>query len=628
MSFSFDKLGVIFKGVMLCALINMVISVSEAYGQCEGNQGENIFEEGDFGSGRNNVLTPDPMIAPGYNYQLAPPPNDGSYTITNNTTNWGLFAGSSWANIGDNSSDPNGYMMVVNASFSPGLFYEEDIDGLCENTEYVFSADVYNLTSNNAIRPNISFLLDGQSVYSTGAIPELGQWQTFGFTFATAPGQTSLTLSLRNNAPGGLGNDLALDNISFRACGPQAFILPEEVANICEDGSPIGLDATIVGDEYDSPFVQWQQSFDEGLTWQNITDANEVSYTHTALSSGYYYYRYLLANGSSNILNDKCRVVSNVKLVYVIPKLYFIVDTLCQGLAYTTNGIDYGNTGMYVDSLLTVLGCDSIVNLDLTIVPDPGIIAGFEIDVPSCRGNFDGAVELVSISQGAGPYSVQIDGDADPLGHLIEVPAGGYEYMLTDRHGCRLDTLVQVVDKDSFVIDLGPDVTVELGDSYVFFPYYSEEGESLQWSAVDPVVCQSVCEQVNMTPTEDQTVELTIYSVDGGCEAFDAFNITVEKSRKVYFPNIISWSSADINRYFTIFGSEPNVKDIQEVRIYDRWGSQVYYSNDLALNSSEGAWDGTYNGKKLNAGVYAYIVKVQFLDDEVIDYAGSLVLID
>jgi hypothetical protein len=54
-----------------------------------------------------------------------------------------------------------------------------------------------------------------------------------------------VSLSLRNNAPGGIGNDLALDNITFRPCGPLAQILPEEIESICEDGMPIDLEATI-----------------------------------------------------------------------------------------------------------------------------------------------------------------------------------------------------------------------------------------------------------------------------------------------------------------------------------------------------------------------------------------------
>ncbi|MEZ4956611.1 MAG: hypothetical protein R2825_23845 [Saprospiraceae bacterium] len=341
---------------------------------CDGNLGENIFTEGDFGSGPANVLLPNPQIAPGYNYQTNPPPDDGYYTITNNTSQWGSFA-SNWADIADNSSDPNGYMMVVNASYTPGLFYEQEVEGLCENTLYVFSVDVYNLMLANGIRPNISFLLDGLVVYQTGDISNNQKWNTYGFTFTTSPGQTSITLALQNNAPGGIGNDLALDNITFRPCGPEALILPTDIANICEDGSPIQLEATVVGSQYNTPNFQWQQSFDEGMTWVDIAGETGMTYTHTDLSGGFYY-RYLLANDPSNLLNSKCRVVSNIKIVNVVPKFYTIVDTLCQGLAFSLGNNLYSNTGIYVDSLL-IHWFDSIVTLDLTIVPAGGFGSRF-----------------------------------------------------------------------------------------------------------------------------------------------------------------------------------------------------------------------------------------------------------
>ena len=303
---------------------------------CTGNLGDNIFEEGDFGTGNANNIQQDPNIAPGYQYTAFGPPSDGLYTITNNTGAWSNLY-STWMSLRDNSDDPNGYMMVVNASFTQGNFYEQIIDGLCENTLYVFSADIINVVRKpvgNHIFPNVSFLLNEEVQYTTGDIPQTEEWNTYGFTFSTGPGETSLKLTLRNNAPGGIGNDLALDNITFRPCGPEALILPREIANICEDGDPIRLNATIVGAQYDTPAYQWQRSFDEGETWEDIPGGTESSILHTERASGFYYYRYILANNPDNIANSKCRVNSNVKIVQVVPKFYEIVDTLCQGLTF------------------------------------------------------------------------------------------------------------------------------------------------------------------------------------------------------------------------------------------------------------------------------------------------------
>ena len=225
---------------------------------------------------------------------------------------------------------------------------KQTIDNLCENTLYEFSADVINLIQvgvGGHIMPNVSFLLDEQVVYETGNIPQTNAWNTYGFTFTTDPGVTSITLSLRNNAPGGIGNDLALDNITFRPCGPAALILPTEIENICEEGDPIPLEATIIGDQYPTPAIQWQQSFDEGLTWVDISGETAQTYIHTQLSGGFYYYRYLLANSPFNLANSKCRVNSNVKIVHVVPKFYTIIDSICQGLSFMVGNSLYSDEG-------------------------------------------------------------------------------------------------------------------------------------------------------------------------------------------------------------------------------------------------------------------------------------------
>ena len=45
-------------------------------GGCSGSLGENIFTDGDFGSGAATILQTDPHIAPGYIYTTSTPPSD------------------------------------------------------------------------------------------------------------------------------------------------------------------------------------------------------------------------------------------------------------------------------------------------------------------------------------------------------------------------------------------------------------------------------------------------------------------------------------------------------------------------------------------------------------------------
>ena len=46
-----------------------------------------------------------------------------------------------------------------------------------------------------------------------------------------------------------------------------------------------------------------------------------------------------------------------------------IQDTICEGESYLDNGINYDATGIYTTSFMTIEGCDTIVELDLTVLP-------------------------------------------------------------------------------------------------------------------------------------------------------------------------------------------------------------------------------------------------------------------
>lgn len=614
------------KKVMLCQLFCAILLLPLSAQICDGNLGENIFTEGDFGTGSSNVVQVDPQIAPGYNYTNIAPPPDGWYLITNNIALWPSCFG--WVEIQDNSTDPNGYMMVVNASYTPGLFYEQQVDGLCENTLYVFSVDIFNLihTGDNLIRPNVSFLINDEIVYTTGEIPENQEWNTYGFTFSTEPGQTSVKLSLANNAPGGGGNDLALDNITFRPCGPEALILPTEIANICEDGDPIDLEATILGDQYDTTYVQWQQSFDEGNTWQNIPGETNTFYTHQELSGGYYYYRYLLANDASNLLNPKCRVVSNVKIVYVVPKFYMVSDSICEGLSYELGNSSYSATGIYVDSLLTSIGCDSIVTLDLTILPDDGIAIEVDANSPSCDYLQDGSINILNITNGYPPYNIFINNEASSSGALSNLPSGIYEYFVSDLYGCTASYEVFLNPPPPFTVDLGPDQTLGLGDELQLNPIFSQEISNFFWEPSELVNCDDDCENLSFIPSNSAVYALTATSTEG-CIASDSISIRVNTVRKVYIPNAFSPNDDGINDRFTIFGAEPNVQQIDQLIIFDRWGGILFEAKEIKPNELSLGWDGTAKGKALPIGTYPYLAKIRFLDNAVLIYDGDVTLV-
>ena len=155
--------------------------------------------------------------------------------------------GNTWHTLtSDHTGNPQGYFMLVNASFQPSDFYVDTVRNLCARTTYEFAAWLLNMVkSPGSIMPNITFSIELPNgtvlqKVNTGNIPATAspQWKQYGFWFSTPPGIQTLVLRITNNAPGGIGNDLALDDITFRPCGPEIkanIAGHSDSIDICED---------------------------------------------------------------------------------------------------------------------------------------------------------------------------------------------------------------------------------------------------------------------------------------------------------------------------------------------------------------------------------------------------------
>ena len=114
---------------------------------CTGSLGDPVVHI-TFGKGgaQGNAI---PSAATTYGFRSSDCPDDGFYTIRNSTS--GCF-GNTWHNVSEDHTpgDIDGHMMVVNASFQPGVFYLDTVRGLCANTTYELAAWVMNVLRTSA----------------------------------------------------------------------------------------------------------------------------------------------------------------------------------------------------------------------------------------------------------------------------------------------------------------------------------------------------------------------------------------------------------------------------------------------------------------------------------------------
>jgi hypothetical protein len=248
-----------------------------------GAQGPNLFtsaNNGTFGAGtpkQGSALSAGITTYTFANLGCSSP-TDGSYTIANSTncgtspTQTKIF--NAWDIISDHTGNTGGYMMIVNANVNANIAFTETITGLCPNTDYTFSAWVYNLC-NCTIKPNLAFLVNGNTAYISGDVAYTGAWKQLGFTFNSGA-NTSAVLAIRNSNPGGGGNDWVIDDIEVSLCGPQAIVAPTPTSlNLCT-GQNASFSANISDPKNQFRFYIWQQSTDNGLTWTNIGSVQSV----------------------------------------------------------------------------------------------------------------------------------------------------------------------------------------------------------------------------------------------------------------------------------------------------------------------------------------------------------------
>ncbi len=320
---------------------------------CSGTLGSPVFFE-DFGSGSTLYGPALPSGITNYTY-LQGIPNNGTYVISSSSNPSGTNAGYVNDNQ-DHTGNVNGYMMVVNSDYPASEVYRKHVTGLCQNTTYVFSAYLANNNSPDAVTnvcgasyvyANIKFQTEfpvGTVLNSTtsGNLAVASNsvslpWIQYGFAFTTGPGQTSADVVLINNAPGGCGNDYAVDDISLAPCGPgvSLSIVPNNTL-LCV-GQAITLQSLFTSGGYTTPQYQWQFSSDGGITWIDILGATSQNYNIASVASSQAGMYQLLVSENGNINSSSCRIVAGPLTFSVSSNAVFVTPTvtICPG-AITT----------------------------------------------------------------------------------------------------------------------------------------------------------------------------------------------------------------------------------------------------------------------------------------------------
>ncbi|HEX5654952.1 MAG TPA: SBBP repeat-containing protein [Chitinophagaceae bacterium] len=228
-----------------------------------------------------------------------------------------------------------------------------------------------------------------------------------------------------------------------------------------------------------------------------------------------------------------------------------LVAAACR--SYTLNNQTYSSSGVYTQRLVDSRGCDSMVSLDLTILPS----ASSTISKTICAGQ---------------SYN----------GHSA---AGEYADTLVAANGCDSISILQLTVLARPSPYLGVDTFFCSGDSLELFPgrfdsYTWQDGSSNNSFVVRQPGLYSVV-------------------VTNQCDRGEDAILIQEQTCDLYFPSAFTPNNDGRNDQFKILNGY-HLKDFQ-LEIFNRWGQKVFHTNDAGRG-----WNGLFRGMQAETGVYVW----------------------
>ncbi len=620
---------------------------------CQGSLGPAILHR-TFGSG-SNPGGPLAASSTNYTYVANDCPNDGFYTVRNSSN---ACYGSTWHTLSsDHSGEPGGYFMLVNASFTPGDFYVDTVRGICSGTTFEFAAWVINMLRPGAcsppILPNLTFRIertDGALIqsYNTGDIGSTSspQWQQIGFFFTTPPGVTDVIVRITNNASGGCGNDLALDDITFRPCGPllNSSIIGEPGRSIsfCEGPLQQYMFSCAVSAGFTNPLFQWQQSINGG-PYTDLPGANATSMSVTFLPNSppaVHSFR-LVAAEAGNMANASCRIASEplVVTIHANPDPQPSSNSpVCAGntLSLATTGVTryawtgpngfaatifnpdipdvtLAATGRYYVEVTSTAGCRGIDSTDVIVNPSP-VATISPAGTTICEGDivalFGGGGNSYIWSPATGLSSAAI---SNPVASPTQTT--DYRLIVSTAEGCTDTAYSLITVQQAPRANAGPDKITVVGIPVQLDGQVTGDNITYTWSPVIHLDDASLLKPQVSAPAGTYTYELAVSSSCG----ISSDSVKVIVYNDLFIPTAFTPNNDGRNDTWMI----PALSAYKEfeTRVYNRYGQLIYFTN-----STGSGWDGTFKGEPQPGGVYVYMVKTGSGSSERV-YKGTFVLI-
>ncbi len=296
-----------------------------------------------------------------------------------------------------------------------------------------------------------------------------------------------------------------------------------------------------------------------------------------------------------------CDLQIQINLAIQAPTEQDTLIFICPGESLTFNGETYSTAGNYVQTLSNAgaNNCDLILNIEVEI---------------ETLGTLD---TLISICAG----------DRFNFAGIIYDQPGNYEQLVPNGspNGCDVTYLIEVQIAEGNLslpelIELQLGETIRLDADWVG----NTAVDSIRWFPEDGLTCLD-CLDPEVQATANIQYRLLLWD-EAGCEYEAEVNLRVGQQVDIYLPNAFSPNDDGFNDSFFPQGNSEAIEVLGPLQVYDRWGALMFSQTRLELNRPLDGWNGIYQGKKVNPGVYTYLLAIQLINGEQKMLSGDIAL--
>ena len=206
-----------------------------------------------------------------------------------------------------------------------------------------------------------------------------------------------------------------------------------------------------------------------------------------------------------------------------------------------------------------------------------------------------------------------------------------YTVSVKGNNGCVTKMSLKIPEYRAPEVRVTPkDTLVYPGDSLQLFAtpnLDSKDIKSISWSPSNWLDC------TNCTDPIAKPLNGVVYIVSVkdkfDCIATAEARVRINRDVKVFIPNAIRPDGYEGNKKLTVFANPRQVKSVNILAVYDRWGDKVYEHQNIRINDDREGWDGTFNnaGEPMETGVYVYFAEVQLVNGETMKLSGDVFLV-